>query len=104
MERQGRPADLEVAGGRVNLLRDLDVLQEIKDSRRREAPRKGTRDKVGMHGNLPTPSDLRDPELYSALMQECVREESSKNYVAPPLITNYLIRNDIRPLKKVRTG
>lgn len=57
--------------------------------------------------------DLKDPELYEALMKECVQEEAlmaeanhqgrkkTKIYKAPSFVTQYLARNDVRPMKKV---
>lgn len=36
-------------------------------------------------------------------MEECMKEEATeaKMYVAPHFVTNYLVKNDVRPLKKV---
>eukprot|EP00095_Tigriopus_kingsejongensis_P012512 maker-scaffold455_size166772-snap-gene-0.33 protein:Tk12512 transcript:maker-scaffold455_size166772-snap-gene-0.33-mRNA-1 annotation:"terminal uridylyltransferase 4" len=34
-------------------------------------------------------------------MAECSREESTPDYAPPPLVSRYLVQNDVRPLKKV---
>lgn len=47
---------------------------------------------------------FQDPELYHALMRECSKEEKTpphKDYVPPKIVTDYLVLNDVRPLKKV---
>lgn len=51
---------------------------------------------------------LRDPDFYHRLMTECSKEEKMVSqqrggeYHAPKFITDYLKRNDVRPLKKVQ--
>ncbi|XP_059090184.1 terminal uridylyltransferase 7-like [Tigriopus californicus] len=48
--------------------------------------------------------ELRDPELYHALMEECSKEEAmirhGQVYGPSPLVTRFLALNDVRPLKK----
>ncbi len=105
-------------GGKVNLLRDLEVLMEVNPNQQQGGPQ--AQGSVA-RGRGPAPGQsrramaaaaaagrpsLRDPDLYAALMEECVKEESTpkgREYVPPALVTNYLIRNDVRPLKKRST-
>ena len=100
--------------GQVNLLGDLEELLAVspqpapRGGGRPEASKKRRKGKPGGSSGVapgpgPRPS-LRDPELYAALMEECCREESlprGEEYVPTPLVANYLVRNDVRPLKKV---
>ncbi len=137
----GRPEAPDDPGGRVNLLRDLEVLMEVKPRAEQEGGAAGAgstrrqRKKLVGHlvrgaaaapGPRPTlkarlvwnimkagPSTMlfdqslscspQDPDLYMALMRECSLEEATppgEEYAAPPLVINYLVRNDVRPLKK----
>ncbi len=122
MDQKRRPP--KEATGEVNLLRDLEVLMEVRPEGEAEGAKKGSgqgkrsvkrdankmrrvKGKGGSSGGAcagPRPT-LKDPELYMALMEECCKEESlckGEEYVPPPLVINYLVRNDVRPLKKVR--
>ena len=118
-----------------NLESVLDVVQQqngssslVPSPRRSSRPKKssnsgrGSADKGKGKGKG---KDLKDPELYEALMKQCVLEESlmaeannggggssgikrpgsssgHQIYKAPAFVTQYLARNDVRPLKKVK--
>ena len=99
-------------------VQDQDVQPQPQSKMARRPPHRNSRSKrtskagsgSGKGSKVSKGADLKDPELYEALMKQCVLEESlmaaeatsSKAvYKAPGFVTQYLARNDVRPLKKV---